>query len=309
MAIVMRLFQHHFHALGSDCALQIFAEEDADAISAAVAAEREIVRIEERFSRYRSGSELSRINEVAHGGGTIEVDTETAGLIDYAYACFRKSEGLFDITSGILRKAWDFSSGRLPEQSAIAALLPRVGLDKIRWDKPRLTFPLPAMELDFGGIGKEYAADRAVGICKAMGIQYGLIDLGGDICLIGPRSDGGPWNVGVRHPRDPAIPMANVDLLTGALATSGDYERFVEANGRRYCHILNPGTGWPVRGLTSVSVIAEGCLVAGSLATVAMLKGDHGVAWLRALGARYVCMDEHGTLHRSDQNEELCGGV
>jgi len=309
MAIVMRPFQHHFFALGSDCAVHIFVDQEADAIRAAAAAEREIARIEGRLSRYRADSEVSRINEAAKSGGTIEVDSETAGLVDYACGCFRKSDGLFDITSGILRKAWDFSSGRLPEQATIAALLPRIGLDKIQWDKPRLTFPLPGMELDFGGIGKEYAADRAASTCKAMGIRHGLIDLGGDICLIGPRPDGAPWTAGIRHPRSPSIPMAKVELLTGALATSGDYERFMDVDGRRYCHILDPGTGWPVRGLASVSVLADDCLVAGSLATMAMLKGRRGVAWLRALGVHYVCMDENGTLFRSDKNQDLSDGV
>jgi len=289
-----------FFALGSDCALHIFSESKADAGNAAAAAMSEIGRIEARYSRYRADSELSRVNAIAKTGGSVVVDAETAGLLDYAYACFRRSDGLFDITSGLLREAWDFSCARLPGHGSIEVLLPRIGLDKVAWHNPRLTFRIPGMELDFGGIGKEYAADRAAGVCQAMGIRHGLVDLGGDIRLIGPRPDGGPWRVGVRHPRDPSTLMAEIELASGALATSGDYERFIEIDGRRYCHILDPRSGWPARGLWSVSVMADECLVAGSLATIAMLKGRGGVAWLRSLGLRYLFMDDEGRRGGSD---------
>jgi len=291
-----------FFALSSDCALQLFADEESTAQEAAAAAMNEVARIEARYSRYRPDSELARINAIASVGGSIEVDAETAGLLDYAYACYRKSGRLFDITSGLLRKAWDFSSERLPSGQAVGALLPRIGLDKVAWDVPWLTFATPGMELDFGGIGKEYAADRAAGICRAMGVQHGLVDLGGDIRLVGPRSDGSPWRIGIRHPRIPSMSIATADLVSGALATSGDYERFVEVKGRRYCHILNPHTGWPVRGLSSVSVISEECLVAGSLATIAMLKGRDGVEWLRSLGVRHIFVDEDGNVGGTETN-------
>jgi FAD:protein FMN transferase len=287
---------YRFFALGSDCVLSLFAAEDAVAHEAAAAASREIARIEARYSRYSPKSELARINAAGKVGGSVEVDAETAGLIDYAYACYRKSDGLFDITSGLLRKAWDFSSNRLPGQEAIAELLPRIGLDKVEWRSPRLAFVIPGMELDLGGIGKEYAADRAAGICTAMGIQHGLVDLGGDIRVIGPFPDGSPWKLGIRHPRLPARPMTTIKLTSGALATRGDYERFVQIAGQRYCHILNPRTGWPAQGLSSVSMISTDCLVAGSLATIAMLKGKNGTTWLRGVGVRYVYVDDEGQL-------------
>ena len=235
-------------------------------------------------------------------GGTVVVDAETAGLLTYAFACFNQSSGLFDITSGLLRKAWDFSATHLPEPEAIAALLPRIGLDRIAWDNPRLTFKTPEMEIDFGGIGKEYAVDRAASVCVALGIHHGLIDLGGDIRLIGRHPDGTPWRIGVRHPRNTAASMANIALVSGALATSGDYERFIEVDGQRYCHILDPRTGWPARGLSSVSVIASECLVAGSLSTTAMLKGRDGIAWLNSLGVRHVFMDEDGRVGGTEMN-------
>jgi thiamine biosynthesis lipoprotein len=167
-------------------------------------------------------------------------------------------------------------------------------MDKIPWKSPRLTFTLPGMEFDFGGIGKEYAADRAAAVCKDLGVEHGLINLAGDISVIGPGPDGQPWPVDINHPRRPEMSIADVSIERGSLATSGDYERFIEVNGKRYCHILDPATGWPASGLSSVSVAAAQCLVAGSISTIAMLKGDKGAEWLKDLNVPHVWMDEEG---------------
>lgn len=288
------LLSFQFSAMGTDCVLHLYAPEHSEVEAIAQSAISEVSRIEQRYSRYCADSYLSRINRAAEHGETIEVDEETAGLLNYAYACHRKSGGLFDITSGALRKAWDFSSESLPEQSAIDSLLPFVGLGKILWEAPRLTFPVPGMELDFGGIGKEYAADRAAAICVSLGIEHGLVDLGGDICVIGPHPDQAPWLINIRHPRKLDSFMASVKIERGSIASSGDYERFIEVEGMRYCHIINPLTGWPVRGLSSVSVLAEQCMVAGSISTMAMLKGISGIQWLKDLGVQHSWMDEDG---------------
>ena len=279
-----------FMAMGSECALHL---HDADAATAS-AAEAEVVRIEHRYSRYRADSLLARINHVAAVGGTLDVDNETASLLDYAFACHRKSGGLFDITTGILRRAWDFSSGRRPAPGEVDRWLPFVGLDKIRWERPHLSFPVAGVELDFGGIGKEYAADRAAAICAEAGVKHGLIDLGGDISAIGPRPDGTPWPIYICDPRSPAQSLAIIPLSSGGLATSGDYARYIVINGQRFGHILSPHTGGPVHGLTGVSVVADSCLVAGSIATIAMLKGAAGADWLTSLGVGCLWIDADG---------------
>jgi thiamine biosynthesis lipoprotein len=282
---------HRFYALGSDCAVHLDATED---VAVAEVVEAEVRRIESCYSRYRNDNEMARINQAAAAGGSVEISPETAALIGYAKACFQKSGGKFDISSGLLRKAWDFSLPRLPEQSAIDALLPRIGLGKVSLEGERLSFAGDGMELDFGGLGKEYAADLAAEACARIGVRHGFVDLGGDIRVIGPQHDGQPWRIGIRHPRDSDRLVAEVALGNGALATSGDYERFIEIDGRRYCHIIDPQTGWPAQGLASVTVIADRCLVAGSLSTAAMLKGRDGAAWLSSLGVRHIVVEDTG---------------
>ena len=304
----MSFVKHRFHAMASDCAAHVQAETIAASITIALAAEAEVGRIEARYSRYRGDSELARINLVAAAGGATDVDPETAGLIAYAKACFQSGEGAFDITSGPLRQAWNFALPRLPEQREIDALLPRIGLDKVTLSEGRLSFAQAGMELDLGGLGKEYAADRAAEVCCNLGARHGFVDLGGDIRVIGPQPDGQPWRIGIRHPRDPAALVAEVALHDGALATSGDYERFIEVDGARYCHILDPRTGWPAQGLSSVTVISERCLVAGSLSTQAMLKGRNGAAWLESLGVRHIAIDDQGRCSGTEPLQVMPGG-
>jgi thiamine biosynthesis lipoprotein len=285
---------HQFYAMGSDCAVHLCAETTEKVEQFAAAAESEVRRIEARYSRYRGDSELARINKVAAIGGNIDIDAETVGLVAYAKACCAKSNGAFDITSGLLRTVWDFSVSRLPDQGSIEAVLPFVGLDKVTLLNDRLYFAKAGMELDFGGLGKEYAADRAAEVCADLGAQHGFIDLGGDIRIIGSQPDGLPWRIGIRHPREANKLSAEIALSNGAIATSGDYERFIEVDGRRYCHILDPRTGWPARGVSSVTVISDLCLVAGSLSTAAVLKGEDGAAWLQGLGVRHIVIDDKG---------------
>jgi thiamine biosynthesis lipoprotein len=288
-----------FYAMASDCTVHLCGETAEKVEQIAAAAESEVRRIEMRYSRYRGDSELTRINKVAATGGSVGIDAETAGLIDYAKACFTKSGGAFDITSGLLRKVWDFSASRLPDQGAIDALLPFIGFDRLILSNGQLQFNQPGMELDFGGLGKEYAADQAAEVCAELGAQHGFIDLGGDIRVVGPQSNGLPWRIGIRHPRDDRL-AAEIKLSNGALATSGDYERFVEVGGRRYCHILNPRTGWPAQGISSVTVISDRCMVAGSLSTMAMLKENDGTAWLQSLGVRHIVIDQDGKYYGTE---------
>ena len=164
--------------------------------SRAIAAD-EALRIEGKFSRYRGDSVIARIHE--RRGAPIDVDEETAALIDFASQCHDLSDGLFDITSGVLRGAWRFDgSDRIPDPAAVDRLLPLVGFDKLEWLSPRLTLPA-GMELDFGGIGKEYAVDRAFELLAARHAGPFLVNFGGDLRANRPPAHGS-WQVGIERP-------------------------------------------------------------------------------------------------------------
>jgi len=293
-------FGFQFSAMASVCEIRIAGLARRKAEQLAHLAIDEVRRIEAKFSRYRAASVVSRINAAAGSGRPVDVDAETAGLIDFAASLHGLSDGLFDITSGALRKAWDFRAGRLPQGDAIDALMPLVGWNKVVWRGARIELPLRGMELDFGGFGKEYAADRAASVLQERGVNHGLVNLGGDIRVIGPRPDGQAWQLGIQHPRERDRLLAEVPLADGALATSGDYERYFELDGARYCHVLDPRTGWPVTAWRSVSVVAPACLAAGALTTVAMLKGADALPYLAAQNVGYLAVDGQGQLHQRE---------
>ena len=283
-----------FQAMGCPCEIQLFTDIPETALQIGNSAISEIQRLEAKYSRYRSDSFLSQINQAAATGSKLKVDEETASLLDYAQTCHEQSDGLFDVTSGILRRIWRFEAHQLPDSQQIKKTLKRIGWHKLRWRAPLLSFSIVGMELDFGGIVKEYAADRIAALCRQRGATAGFVNLGGDIALIGPRPDGLDWRIGIQHPRHEANVLATVSLKTGAVASSGDYQRFMLVNGERFSHVFNPLTGWPVRHLAAVSVISQFCVVAGSAATIAMLKEEQGPAWLTALNLPHVWVDHEG---------------
>ena len=293
--------------MASPCEVRLSEVSQAGAQRLANAAISEIRRIESKYSRYRGDSLLSQINAAAGlSNARIEVDGETAHLLNFAANLFAMSDGLFDCTSGVLRRAWDFKSSRLPSQKEVDELLQLVGWQHVAWDGKQIALTRAGMELDFGGFGKEYAVDRAATLLETSGIKHGLINLGGDVRAIGPQSNAAAWQIGIRDPRAPASEpnrsFANLPLIHGAIATSGDYERFIEVDGIRYCHILNPKTGWPVSHWRSVSVVGTVCVLAGALATVAMLKGADAVEFLETEGVSYLLNDAHGLVqHESSR--------
>ena len=280
--------------MASHCEVRVYAPDEATARHWSDAAIAEVRRIETKYSRYRDDSVTTRINSAA-GGDAISVDTETASLLDFAAELHAQSDGAFDLTSGVLRRAWDFKTGRVPSQAALDQLLQRVGWSKIEWRAPALLL-CAEMEIDFGGIGKEYAADRAAAIVVDLGGRHGLVNLGGDVRVIGPHADGQAWRIAVQDPRgEPGATIAHLNVPHGAMATSGDYERYFVHEGRRYSHLLDPRTGWPVEHWRSVSVVAPLAIAAGACATVAMLKPlDDALEFLESQAVRYLAIDSVG---------------
>ncbi|MDH4182150.1 MAG: FAD:protein FMN transferase [Betaproteobacteria bacterium] len=296
--MTLAVYSFAFRAMASRCEVRLFAPDESTAREWSDAGIAEVRRIEEKYSRYREDSVTSALNRSAGGAG-LAVDEETAALLNFGARLHEQSDGAFDLTSGVLRRAWDFKSARLPQAQDIDGLLPLVGWQRIEWDGSQLRLPLPGMEIDFGGIGKEYAADRAAARLQELGARHGLVNLGGDVRIIGAQPDGSAWKVGVQDPRgDAGVVIASLPVPAGAMATSGDYERFFEHDGRRYCHLLDPRTGWPVAHWRSISVVAPLCVLAGACATIAMLKPvTQALAFLDEQGVRYLGIDASGERH------------
>jgi len=289
------LWRGQFEAMASPCELIVDGGDEQEVAGLLAVAASEALRIEHKFSRYRQDSELSRWH--ATPGLSVQLDEESAKLLDMASLCHRLSDGLFDVSSGVLREVWRFDgSDRLPPPERVASVLERVGWHKVGWQRPSLTLPA-GMQLDLGGLGKEYAADRVLGLLRSSTSMPMLLNLGGDLVCSGPRAHGEPWFVGIERPLDGGdgpVPRAVglVELRAGALATSGDSRRYLLKDGVRYSHILDPRTGWPVRDAPrSVTVAAPTCTEAGLLATLAMLHGPQADHFLREQGVPYWICD------------------
>lgn len=275
-----------FTAMASPCEVLVETEDAALAARLARIAAHEARRVERKFSRYRRDNIVHRINSSA--GQPTEVDTETANLLDYADTCFQLSDGLFDITSGALRAVWRFDgSDRVPAAEQVAQVAKRIGWSRVTWSRPRLHLPA-GMEIDLGGLGKEYAVDRTVQLLRQHTPASLVVNFGGDLVVTGPRRDGTPWSVGLDDPRRDKASLGAIALERGALATSGDARRFLLRDGIRYSHILDPRSGWPVQGAPrSVTVCAGTCMEAGMLATMASLRGEEAEDFLRCQGVNY----------------------
>jgi FAD:protein FMN transferase len=294
----MPVYRLPFQAMASRCEVVLDAADADRANQLAGAAIAEVLRIEQAYSRYRGDSIVSRINAAA-GSDFVECDDETCRLLDFADQLYEESGGLFDITSGVLRRAWDFKAERVPGEAELAACTASIGWRRVERRGRAIRLPQPGMELDFGGFGKEYAADRAAEVLLALGVRHGYVNLAGDLRLCGPRPDGSAWMVGIQHPREPGAIFASMGMRSGALATSGDYERFFEHGGRRYCHILDPRTGRSVTHWRSVSVVAPQAIVAGAVSTIAMLREEAGLSYLQASGFDFLAIDHTGDVHRA----------
>lgn len=301
----MKYYRHEFRAMGCSHEIIICAQDPETASRAMSVAEAEVRRIEGKYSRYRADSIISEINARAGESAFVKCDEETMMLLRAAQALHVASDGLFDITSGVLRRIWNFSVGVCPTQSQIDALLPLIGWDMVELHEDSVRLRNPGMEIDFGGFGKEYACDRAAEAMAAMGIDHGYVNLAGDIRALGPQPDGSPWLIGVQHPREQGRALAKFPLTRGALATSGDYEKYFEVGGRRYCHILNPLTGHPVHYWASATTLAATALIAGACTTIAMLKEAAGTAYLEKTRRPFILVDLAGRWVTDTESKQL----
>ena len=286
MPAVLASSTRQFQAMACPCEVLVDTDDLNVAQDILDIASQEAWRIEAKISRYKKGTITDQINTSA--GNPVLVDDETAKLIDYADQCFHLSDGLFDITSGVLRKIWTFDGrSAAPSQKAIEETRRLIGWEKVRWTRPVIQVPF-GMEIDLGGIGKEYAVDRALGLIRARFDIGVLVNFGGDMAVGGKRRRDLPWTVGIENIHRVGDASRIIQVKRGALATSGDTRKFVSIEGKRFGHILDPRTGWPVaEAPRSVTVAARTCSQAGFLSTVAILKGKNAEDFLNEAGVRF----------------------
>jgi len=281
----------NFQAMASNCEILVDTLDMSLTQHIGNIAQQETLRIEHKFSRYRDDNIVYRINHSM--GKPVQVDEETAQLLDYAQNCYELSDGLFDITSGSLRKIWHFDgSAHLPTQQQISDELRHIGWNKVTWHKPVITLQ-PGMELDLGGIGKEYAVDQVTQLIMQHTPISCLVNFGGDIRTTGPRRQHTGWLIGIETTNPSGVQSAHITSLSlthGAIATSGDAKRYLLKDGVRYSHILNPKTGWAVTDAPrSVTVAAATCSEAGILSTLALLQGKDAETFLKQQQVKYWC--------------------
>ena len=266
-------------AMASPCDVLMEVEDESLAQETLNAVANEAWRIEDKFSRYKKDNIIFQINH--SNGETVAIDEETSRLLDFANELFEISEGLFDVTSGVLRQCWKFDgSDNVPTKKQVKKIVKNIGWQKVSRQEGSVTLP-EGMEIDLGGIGKEYAVDRCVQIARKKTKQSVLVNFGGDLAMTAPRNNKTFWSVGrLITGSDEACGI--FQLYSGAIATSGDANRYLLKDGKRYSHILNPKTGWSVVDAPhTVSVAAATCIEAGMMSTLAMLQGGQAEAFLK----------------------------
>ena len=280
--------------MGSPCELLCETDDEGHAWRIARHACREAERIDRKFSRYRTDSVIHALH--SSRGEPFRVDEETARLFDYGASLWKLSEGAFDLTSGVLRHAWNFDEGPIAANiERIPELLARIGWHRVTWEPPNITLP-DGMEIDLGGIGKEYAVDLVADWAAAHSAYPVLVNFGGDLRCTGEPPKAGAWQVGIESIENFGEATRRIELKSGALATSGDARRHIEIDGKRYGHIFDARSGWPApNSPRSITVAAATCSQAGSYSTLAMLKGAEAEAFLEREGVQFWCLrgDSH----------------
>jgi thiamine biosynthesis lipoprotein len=269
----------------------------------------EVSRIESVISSWDPNSQTSAINKMA-GKEAVSVEPELFDLIERALKISDISNGYFDISFAAAGRLWKFdgSEQRVPAEEAILQSVALVNYKNIELNREMNTVFLKkeGMRIGFGAIGKGYAANRASLLMKEMGIESGVVNAGGDLLAWGYQTDEKPWSIGITNPADKFEILAWVDITNTAVVTSGDYEKYALINGERYGHIIDPKTGWPVKGITSVTIICPDAELADALATTVFVLGlEDGMALVNHLkDVEAIIIEDSQQIHYSKNLEE-----
>lgn len=294
--------------MGTDVTITVITrsvEEGEAAIDAGMA---ELRRFDAMMSLYKDASEITKVN-LAAGKGPVKVSPEMIEVVEHAAEISKRSGGVFDVTIGPLVVLWQMrlKEGKIPTDDEIARIRPRVNYRNIIIDRKASTIFLKktGMIMDFGGM-KGYMADRVADLFRKRGIENAIIAVAGDIWVLGHREDGSPWRIGVQHPREPDKTLTVLDLSDKYISTSGDYERFVIREKKRYHHIIDPRTGKPSKGVVSVTLIGDRGAVIDPLSKVPFILGpEEGMKIVRKFGAEAIIVDGQGKVFMTDGIKNL----
>lgn len=277
-------------AMGTVVTQRIYGGSDADADAVTVA----IAALEADISRYIEMSSVAELNRSGYADSAVLADViRTCGAVSAA------SNGAFDITVGELTRLWDFDNGgSLPQDSDIQAALGGIGYANLTVDGDVVTAAADTV-VDLGAVGKGAACDAARAVLESRGVPGAIISVGGSVLAYGSRNAAGDkWRISVRHPRNPDAYIGVIEIKSGCVSTSGDYEKCFEADGARYHHLLDPATGYPAHsGLASVTVVCESGLLSDALSTACFILGtEKSLPLLDAYGAGAIFVAEDLTV-------------
>ena len=300
------VFRKALKLMGNRFEISVVAEEEAWAMERIEAGVREIQRIEKLLTTYAEDSETNRINQQA-GIAPVRVSEETFGLIERSIRISDITQGAFDLSYGSVdRRLWNFDTQmkQLPDRRLAKKMVRLINYRNILLDRKRMTVYLKekGMRIGFGGIGKGYAAERAKAVMREMGVDSGVVNASGDLTAWGYQPDGKAWTVGIVRPDANSEIFSYLNITNMALATSGNYEKYILIDGKKYSHTIDPHTGMPVTGIKSVTIITPNAELADAMATPVMIMGIHAglhmINQLRDMEA--IIIDDDDKIYKSD---------
>ncbi len=296
--------------MGTEVTITVVAGSSQAGEEAIEAGMAELRRLDAMMSLYKDTSEITRVN-LAAGLKPVRVSPEMIEVVESAAEVSRLSHGVFDVTIGPLVVLWQIrlKEGRVPSDREISRVRSLVNYRNIVVDKKASTIFLkkPGMIMDLGGM-KGFLADRVADLLRKRGVRNAIIALAGDIWVLGKREDGSPWRIGVQHPREQDKTLAVLEFSDKFITTSGDYERFVIKEKKRYHHIIDPRTGKPSQGTISVTLVGDKGAFIDPLAKVPFILGpEEGMKFIKQAGAEAIIVDEQGTVFTTDGIQSLFG--
>jgi thiamine biosynthesis lipoprotein len=275
--VTEKIYHRSLKLMGNRFQLSAMSEHEDWAYECIDAGIHEIQRIEKLLTTYNEESETALINRYA-GLNPVTVSEETFNIIERSIRISRVTQGAFDITYGSVdKRLWNFDTNlhSLPDKTTAKKMARLINYRNIILDNVNFTVMLkePGMRIGFGGIGKGYAAERAKLIMKEMGVKSGIVNAAGDMTTWGVQPNGKPWTIGIADPNSKDKIFSYMDVTDMAVATSGNYEKYILVNGQKYSHTINPKTGLPIRGIKSVTIISQNAEIADAMATPLMIMG------------------------------------